>query len=93
MRAFAGGNREFVFEDAEREQFARLMRKAEEFSGVRVLTWTILSNHFHILLEVPEKPEDFDLSEAEFWRRIEVLYSDEEVVEILLGRWAWDVGL
>jgi REP element-mobilizing transposase RayT len=75
-------NREFVFEDAEREQFAKIMRMAEDFCGVRVLTWTILSNHFHILLDVPEKPKDFDLSEAEFWRRIEVLYSEEEVVEI-----------
>jgi REP element-mobilizing transposase RayT len=75
-------NRDFVFEDAEREQFAKLMRMAEDFCGVRVLTWTILSNHFHILLEVPEKPNDFDLSEREFWRRIEALYSDEEVNEI-----------
>jgi REP element-mobilizing transposase RayT len=75
-------NREFVFEDAEREQFSKMMRMAEDFCGVRVLTWTILSNHFHILLDVPEKPKDFDLSEREFWRRIEVLYSEEEVFEI-----------
>jgi REP element-mobilizing transposase RayT len=75
-------NREFVFEDAEREQFAKMMRMAEDFCGVRVLTWTILSNHFHILLDVPEKPNDFDLSEREFWRRIEVLYTEEEMLEI-----------
>jgi putative transposase len=75
-------NRDFVFEDAEREQFSKIMRMAEDFCGVRVLTWTILSNHFHILLEVPEKPKDFDLSEGEFWRRIGALYLDEEVVEI-----------
>jgi putative transposase len=75
-------NRDFVFEDVEREQFAKIMRMAEEFSGVRVLTWTILSNHFHILLDVPEKPEEFDLSEVEFWRRIGALYSEDEVLEI-----------
>jgi putative transposase len=56
-----------------------LMRAAETFCWVRVLTWTILSNHFHILLEVPEKPDDFDLSEREFWLRIEALYSVEAV--------------
>ena len=75
-------NRDFVFLDKEREKFAEILRAMETFSGVRVLTWTILSNHFHVLLEIPEKPEGFDLTEVEFWRRIEALYSDDEVDEI-----------
>ena len=75
-------NRDFVFEDAERERFAQIMRDAETFSGVRVLSWTILSNHFHLLIYVPEKPADYTLSEAEFWQRLEALYTEEEVVEI-----------
>jgi putative transposase len=75
-------NRDFVFLDKEREKFAEILRAMETFSGVRVLTWTILSNHFHVLLEVPEKPMGFDLKNVEFWRRIEALYSDEEADEI-----------
>jgi putative transposase len=75
-------NREFVFLDKEREKFAEVLRAVETFAGIRVLTWTILSNHFHVLLEIPEKPEDFDLPDVEFWQRIEALYSDEEVDEI-----------
>ena len=75
-------NRDFVFLDAEREKFAEILRAMETFSGVRVLTWTILSNHFHVLLEIPEKPVGFDLPDVEFWRRIEALYSDKEVDEI-----------
>ena len=31
------------------------MRKAEAFSGVRVLTYAVMSNHFHLLVEVPER--------------------------------------
>jgi len=31
------------------------MRQQEAFSGVRVPTWTCLSNHFHVLLAVEEK--------------------------------------
>jgi REP element-mobilizing transposase RayT len=72
-------DRNFVFGEVERERFAMVLRAAEAFSGVRVLAWTILSNHFHVLLEVPAKPAGFDLDEDEFWRRIEALYSDEEV--------------
>ena len=32
------------------------MRMRENFSGCRVLSYCIMSNHFHILLEVPPMP-------------------------------------
>ena len=50
-------DRNFVFGEAEREVFRKTMRQVEAFSGVRVITWTILSNHFHLLLAVPPRPE------------------------------------
>ena len=50
-------DRRFVFEDAEREHFRMFMRMQENFSGCRVLSYCIMSNHFHILLEVPPMPE------------------------------------
>jgi putative transposase len=46
-------DRRFVFEAAEREHFRMFMRMYENFSGCRVLSYCIMSNHFHILLEVP----------------------------------------
>jgi REP element-mobilizing transposase RayT len=49
-------NRDFVFGPVEKEHFRLLMREYEAFCGVRVLTYCILSNHFHILLEVPQRP-------------------------------------
>ena len=51
-------NWEFVFGDVEREQFVQFMREYEAFCGVRVLTYCILSNHFHVLVQVPERPEE-----------------------------------
>ena len=36
----------YIFDEGEREIFRKLMRQQEAFSGVRVLTWTCLSNHF-----------------------------------------------
>ena len=47
----------FVFGDVESEHFLKLMREFEEFCEVRVLTFCLMSNHFHILLEVPKRPE------------------------------------
>ncbi|NJM39204.1 MAG: hypothetical protein HC845_15880, partial [Akkermansiaceae bacterium] len=46
-------DRRFVFEKREREAFRMFMRMYENFSGCRVLSYCVMSNHFHILLEVP----------------------------------------
>jgi putative transposase len=49
-------DRRFVFGDAEREHFRMFMRMQENFSGCRVLSYCVMSNHFHVLLEVPPMP-------------------------------------
>ena len=49
-------NREFLFGDVEKEQFVRFLREYEQFCGVRVLTYCVMSNHFHVLVEVPPPP-------------------------------------
>jgi REP element-mobilizing transposase RayT len=68
--------RRFIFHtsghgSAEPERFIKLMRRLEAFSGVRVLTYVLMSNHFHLLCEVPEPRT---LSEAEVLERIEAGY-------------------
>ena len=50
-------NREFVLHEQEKEQFVGLMRKYEKLYGLRVVTYCIMSNHFHILVEVPQAKE------------------------------------
>lgn len=67
-------NRDFVFGDQEREHFVRLLREYETFCGVRVLTFCILSNHFHLLVEVPARPVQ-PLTADEILARIEALSS------------------
>jgi REP element-mobilizing transposase RayT len=64
-------DRNFRLDDGEKEIFRRMMRKAEAFSGVRVLTYAVMSNHFHLLVEVPERGE---VDEAELLRRVTALY-------------------
>lgn len=72
-------DRQMVLDDNEKERFRRLMRAAATFSGVDVLTFSCLTNHFHILLHVPA-PQPVD--DAEFRRRMMALY-DRTMVENL----------
>jgi putative transposase len=69
-------DRRFIFQtaghgSAEAERFVLLMRRLEAFSGVRVLTFALMSNHFHLLCQVPEPKA---LSELELLERIEAGY-------------------
>jgi len=68
-------DRRFVFGDEEREAFRMFMRMYENFTGCRVLSYCVMSNHFHILLEVPPAPKD-GLSDRELLRRLRAIYSE-----------------
>jgi putative transposase len=43
-------DRRFVFAEQECETFRMFMRMYENFSGCRVLSYCVMSNHFHLLL-------------------------------------------
>jgi len=58
-----------VFGEVEKEFFRRAMRKLEAFTGVKVLSYCIMSNHFHLLLEIPVITELDDQSLMERLRR------------------------
>ncbi len=58
------------------------MRRAERFSGVAVVTYAVLDNHFHMVLHVPGKNELDEMPEALFWKRLGSLYSKEQIKEI-----------
>jgi REP element-mobilizing transposase RayT len=77
-------DRTFRMDDAEKEVFRGMMRRAEAFCGVRILTYAILSNHFHLLVEVPERGE---VGEDELVRRMTALYGRGHVANVL-KKWA-----
>lgn len=57
-------DRHFIFEEPEKEHFVKLMREYEAFCEVEVLTHSVMSNHFHLLLAVPKKPDDLPTAET-----------------------------
>jgi len=74
-------DRRFVFGDEERGKFRMFMRMMENFSGCRVLSYCVMSNHFHILLEVPPMPAG-GLGDAELLRRLGVFYGENFVKSV-----------
>jgi putative transposase len=60
----------------EAEKFISMMRPQEAFSGLRVLGYVVMANHFHIVCEVPEPR---DLSQSEVLKRIGALYGRRRV--------------
>ncbi|MCF6311484.1 MAG: transposase [Verrucomicrobiales bacterium] len=47
--------RDILFGDDEKEVFRVLLLKQLKFSGLRALAWCFMGNHFHLLLEVPDR--------------------------------------
>lgn len=73
--------RRFIFGDEEKALFLRFMRQYEGFSGVQVVSYCLMSNHFHLLLYVPPKPDA--IAEEEVIRRMKCLYSRDQMNEFL----------
>jgi REP element-mobilizing transposase RayT len=67
-------DRVFRFGPREKERFVELMRLYEAFCGVRVVTFCVMDNHFHILLEVP-RPGMEPLSDQALLERMRPVYS------------------
>jgi putative transposase len=74
-------DRRYVFGDDEREHFRMFMRMQENFSGCRVLSYCFMSNHFHILLEVPPT-EALKLDDASLLKRLGTVYSEAFVATV-----------
>jgi REP element-mobilizing transposase RayT len=56
-------DRQYILGDLEKDRFRALLAELAEFCQVRVLTFCIMSNHFHLLLEVPRPPDPLPSSE------------------------------
>jgi REP element-mobilizing transposase RayT len=74
-------DKRMAFGSDEKEKFRALMRMTEKFSGCRILTYCVMSNHFHLLLEVPPMPVA-GLTDEELLRRLQAIYSEAFVAEV-----------
>jgi REP element-mobilizing transposase RayT len=74
-------DRRFAFGVEEKERFRTLMRIMENFTGCRVLSYCLMCNHIHILLEVPAMPQD-GISDGVFLKRLSAIYGEAFVADV-----------
>ena len=72
-------DRRYIFQDEEKELFVGIMRKLEAFLGLRVVTYCIMSNHFHLLVEEPDAEAIPALDRRTLLERAKYLYDDQAV--------------
>ncbi|MFN0080325.1 MAG: transposase [Prosthecobacter sp.] len=78
MSRTCGG--EVFFDDVEKEALRRVLWRMAEFCGIKVVTYCLMGNHFHLLAEVPQREtwlERFDgpQGEAKLLEHLRILYS------------------
>jgi len=74
----------FFFDAEEKCRFVDLLKRTVAFSGVRLLGWCVMSNHFHIFIYLPsEEP----LTDDQLLDRVKALYRGTQLVQVLAQ---WD---
>ncbi|MBK8092482.1 MAG: hypothetical protein IPK32_11025 [Verrucomicrobiaceae bacterium] len=77
-----------LFDAVEKEALRRILWRLSEFSGVRVLTYCIMKNHFHVLAEVPDQKawlqDHFEGADGEqkLMHHLRILYSKSYVEQL-----------
>lgn len=74
-------DRRFVLGTEEKEKFRTLMRMQENFTGCRALSYCLMDNHFHILLEVPPMAVA-GIPDEELFKRLSAIYGEAFVAGV-----------
>ncbi len=91
MSRTCGGD--YLFGNEEKEAFRKIMRRMARFCGVTVLTYAVMSNHFHILARVPcrlrflkrfddQHGESEGSGEERLMQHLSILYSKAYVTRV-----------
>ena len=72
-------NKAFLLNNGEKKRvFVNMMHRAADFSGVDVITYVVMDNHFHLCVKVPKR--EGEVPESEILRRVGVLYGEDRRV-------------
>ena len=73
-------HRAYFFDEGEKDRFVNLIRRVEQFCGVRVLGYAVMSNHFHIYVYLED---EHPVSEEELYAKICRLYCKDTLAAII----------
>jgi len=68
------------FDDVEKEALRRVIWRMAEFSGIKIVTYCLMGNHFHLLAEVPHRQTWLERfagpdGEKKLFQHLSILYS------------------
>lgn len=78
-------DRRIIFHSGEKEAVRSILRKLERFLGLRVATYCLMGNHFHLLVEVPERDSIPPLTAESLLSLLPLLY-DRVTVETVAAQ-------
>ena len=64
-------NGERLLDDVAKEVLRKQLWQIADYCGLEIITYAVMSNHFHVLVRVPQKPA---ITDTELVRRYRVLY-------------------
>jgi putative transposase len=73
--------RKLLFGALEKEKMRTFMRMYEKFSGCQAISYCLMCNHIHLLVEVPPMPAT-GLTDEELLHRLSALYSEAFVAGV-----------
>ena len=73
-------HRAYFFDEGEKDRFVNLIRRVEQFCGVRVLGYAVMSNHFHVYVYLSD---EHPVSEEELYGKICRLYCKDTLAGII----------
>lgn len=77
-------DKQLLIGEAEKRFFHQWMRRLERFCGVEVVTYCLMSNHFHLLLRVPDKDRMPMLDEVRLRELLPLLYSGSQLRDAIV---------
>ena len=73
----------FIFDELGKEHFRLLLEAHAEMAGIEVFTWCCMSNHFHLLIEVPNAAESrAQMDDEEIIRRLDLVMGAEPLIGV-----------
>ena len=71
---------QMLLDDFGKEKLVGLLGKPAEFCGVEVITYCMMSNHFHLLLRIPVRVE---LSDEQLLAKMAAFYGKKRILTVL----------
>ena len=66
--------------DEKKDVFVNMLHRAGDFSGIDVITYVVMDNHFHLCVRVPK--QEGEIPESEILRRVGVLYGEDRLAAL-----------